>query len=92
MTLDAVVIGLGAIGSAAVASLARRGVRVVGIDKYAPGHDRGSSHGATRIIRLGYFEHPSYVPLLRAAYPLWRDLAAKSAAGATRGPSASAKP
>ena len=52
--------------------------RVIGIDKYAPGHDRGSSHGATRIIRLGYFEHPSYVPLLRAAYPLWRDLAAKS--------------
>jgi sarcosine oxidase len=78
VTFDAVVIGLGAIGSAAVASLARRGCRVVGIDKYAPGHDRGSSHGATRIIRLGYFEHPSYVPLLRAAYPLWRDLAAKS--------------
>ena len=78
MTFDAVVIGLGAMGSAAVASLARRGCRVVGIDKYAPGHDRGSSHGATRIIRLGYFEHPSYVPLLRAAYPLWRDLAAKS--------------
>jgi sarcosine oxidase len=78
MTFDAVVIGLGAMGSAAVASLARRGRRVVGIDKYAPGHDRGSSHGATRIIRLGYFEHPSYVPLLRAAYPLWRDLAAKS--------------
>jgi sarcosine oxidase len=78
MTCDVVVIGLGAMGSAAVASLARRGCRVVGIEKYAPGHDRGSSHGATRIIRLGYFEHPSYVPLLRAAYPLWRELAAKS--------------
>src|SRR5271167_320419 len=78
MTCDAVVIGLGAMGSAAVASLARRGCRVVGIERYAPGHDRGSSHGATRIIRLGYFEHPSYVPLLRAAYPLWRDLAATS--------------
>jgi sarcosine oxidase len=78
MTFDAIVIGLGAMGSAAVASLARRGCRVIGIDKYAPGHDRGSSHGATRVIRLGYFEHPSYVPLLRAAYPLWRDLAAKS--------------
>jgi sarcosine oxidase len=75
---DVVVIGLGAMGSAAVASLAARGCRVVGIDKYAPGHDRGSSHGATRIIRLGYFEHPAYVPLLRAAYPLWRELAAKS--------------
>jgi len=78
MTFDAVVIGLGAMGSAAVASLARRGCRVIGIERYAPGHDRGSSHGATRIIRLGYFEHPSYVPLLRAAYPLWHDLAAKS--------------
>ncbi len=77
-TFDAIVVGLGAMGSAAVACLARRGARVIGIDKYAPGHDRGSSHGATRIIRLGYFEHPSYVPLLRAAYPLWRELAAKS--------------
>src|SRR5712691_5447526 len=77
-TFDAIVIGLGAMGSAAIASLASRGARVVGIEKYAPGHDRGSSHGATRIIRLGYFEHPSYVPLLRAAYPLWRDLEARS--------------
>jgi sarcosine oxidase len=77
-TFDVIVIGLGAMGSAAVASLAARGCRVVGIDRYAPGHDRGSSHGATRIIRLGYFEHPAYVPLLRAAYPLWRELAAKS--------------
>jgi sarcosine oxidase len=75
---DAAVVGLGAMGSAAVSSLARRGCRVVGVEKFVPGHDRGSSHGATRIIRLGYFEHPSYVPLLRAAYPLWRDLAAKS--------------
>jgi sarcosine oxidase len=78
MTCDVVVIGLGAMGSAAVASLARRGCRVVGIERFAPGHDRGSSHGATRIIRLGYFEHPSYVRLLRAAYPMWRELAAKS--------------
>src|SRR4249920_3494145 len=77
MTFDVVVIGLGAMGSAAVASLARRGAEVIGIDKYAPGHDRGSSHGATRIIRLGYFEHPSYVSLLREVYPLWRELEAK---------------
>jgi sarcosine oxidase len=75
---DVAVIGLGAMGSAALESLARRGCRVVGIERFAPGHDRGSSHGATRIIRLGYFEHPSYVPLLRAAYPLWRDLEARS--------------
>ncbi len=77
-TCDAVVIGLGAMGSAAVASLARRGCRVVGIERFEPGHDRGSSHGATRIIRQGYFEHPSYVPLVRAAYPLWRELAAEA--------------
>jgi sarcosine oxidase len=72
--IDVVVIGLGATGSAALYSLAARGVRVLGIERYVPGHDRGSSHGNTRIIRLGYFEHPSYVPLLRRAYTLWRAL------------------
>src|SRR5215469_4805445 len=77
-SIDAVVIGLGVMGSAALAALARRGRRVVAIDRFAPGHDRGSSHGATRVIRLGYFEHPSYVPLVRAAYRLWRELEARS--------------
>jgi sarcosine oxidase len=77
-SFDVAVIGLGATGSAALAALASRSRRVIGIDRYVPGHDRGSSHGATRVIRLGYFEHPSYVPLLRAAYPLWRDLEARS--------------
>src|SRR5690349_23199491 len=71
---DVVVCGLGAMGTAAAQHLARRGKRVLGIERYAPGHDRGSSHGRTRIIRLGYFEHPSYVPLLRRAYALWREL------------------
>jgi len=71
---DVVVCGLGAMGSAAVEHLARRGKRVLGLERYAPGHDRGSSHGLTRIIRLGYFEHPSYVPLLRHAYKLWHEL------------------
>ena len=71
---DVVVCGLGAMGSAAAQHLARRGKRVLGIERYAPGHDGGSSHGRTRIIRLGYFEHPSYVPLLRRAYGLWREL------------------
>ncbi|HEY6996165.1 MAG TPA: N-methyl-L-tryptophan oxidase [Xanthobacteraceae bacterium] len=71
---DVVVCGLGAVGSAAVHHLARRRKRVVGFERYAPGHDRGSSHGLTRIIRLGYFEHPSYVPMLRRAYELWRAL------------------
>ena len=70
---DVVVCGLGAMGSAALHHLARRGKRVLGSERYAPGHDRGSSHGDTRIIRLGYFEHPSYVPLLRRAYALWRE-------------------
>ena len=51
-------------------------LRVLGIERFAPGHDRGSSHGVTRIIRLGYFEHPSYVPLVRRAYALWRELEA----------------
>jgi sarcosine oxidase len=72
--VDVAVIGLGATGSAALYHLARRGVCAVGIERFAPGHDRGSSHGETRIIRLGYFEHPSYVPLVRAAIPLWRAL------------------
>ncbi len=61
-------------GSAAAYHLAKRGLSVVAIEQYAPGHDRGSSHGLTRIIRLAYFEHPSYVPLLRRAFALWREL------------------
>ncbi len=71
---DVAVIGLGAMGSAAAYHLARRGRRVVAFEQYEPGHDRGSSHGESRIIRLAYFEHPSYVPLLRSAYATWREL------------------
>src|SRR5688500_1778405 len=71
---DVVVAGLGAMGSAAAYHLASRGVRVLGLDAHAAGHARGSSHGETRIIRLSYAEHPDYVPLLRRAYTLWRDL------------------
>src|SRR3954467_7386075 len=77
---DVVVVGLGATGAAALNRLARRGVRVLGIERLTPGHDRGSSHGESRIIRLGYFEHPSYVPLLRRSYDLWRVLEAEAAA------------
>lgn len=76
--IDVVVCGLGIIGSAALCELSRRGVRALGIEQYAPGHARGSSHGATRIFRLGYFEHPSYVPLLERASELWRDLSRAS--------------
>jgi sarcosine oxidase len=76
---DVVVCGLGVMGSAALYQLARRGRRVLGLDRFAAGHDRGSSHGETRIIRLAYFEHPSYVPLLRRAYELWREIETEAA-------------
>ena len=68
---DVCVIGLGAMGSAAAWHLARRGASVVGLDQYAPGHDRGSSHGHTRIIRSVYFEGALYNDLVRAAYAAW---------------------
>lgn len=71
---DAIVLGVGGMGSAALYHLARRGIRVLGIERYNIPHDMGSSHGLTRIIRLAYYEHPSYVPLLRRAYELWRQL------------------
>ncbi|MBI4219694.1 MAG: N-methyl-L-tryptophan oxidase [Chloroflexi bacterium] len=65
-------------GSATVYELARRGRRVLGLEQFDIPHDRGSSHGVTRIIRLAYYEHPSYVPLLRRAYELWRELQTKA--------------
>jgi sarcosine oxidase len=71
---DAIVLGVGGMGSAALYHLARRGLRVLGIERYNIPHEMGSSHGLTRIIRLAYYEHPSYVPLLRRAYELWRRL------------------
>lgn len=72
---DAIIIGVGGMGSAALFHLAQRGVRVLGIEQFGVGHERGSSHGETRIIRRAYFEHPSYVPLLNSAYELWAELA-----------------
>jgi sarcosine oxidase len=71
---DAIVLGTGGVGSAALFHLARRGARVLGIDRFEPGHDRGSSHGQTRLIRQAYFEHPDYVPLVLRAFELWREL------------------
>jgi sarcosine oxidase len=71
---DAIVLGVGGMGSATLYHLARRGLRVLGIERYNIPHEMGSSHGLTRIIRLAYYEHPSYVPLLRRAYELWRQL------------------
>ena len=75
---DVVVVGLGGIGSAAAFHLAARGARVLGLDRFPLGHDRGSSHGQTRLIRRAYFEHPDYVPLLDRSYALWRDLEART--------------
>src|SRR5262249_51719430 len=71
---DVIVVGLGAMGSAAASHLASRGARVLGLERYTPAHDRGSSHGRSRIIRQAYFEHPAYVPLLLRAYELWERL------------------
>jgi sarcosine oxidase len=70
---DTIVIGIGGMGSAALFQLARRGQRVLGLERFDLGHAMGSSHGHNRIIRLAYFEHPDYVPLLRRAYELWRE-------------------
>lgn len=75
---DVIVIGLGAMGSSAVHQLARRGLRVLGVEQFTPAHTLGSSHGASRIVRKAYFERPDYVPLLVRAYELWDELAAKS--------------
>lgn len=75
---DVIVIGLGGMGSAAAYHLAARGQRVLGLEKFTPAHDRGSSHGGSRIIRQSYFEDPAYVPLLLRAYELWDRLAADS--------------
>jgi sarcosine oxidase len=78
VTADVIVVGGGGMGTAAAYHLARRGQRVLVLERFGLAHDRGSSHGLTRIIRLAYFEHPSYVPLLRRAFELWRALEADS--------------
>src|SRR5215210_6957956 len=70
---DVIVVGVGGMGSAACYHLAKRGKRVLGLERFDIPHAMGSSHGINRIIRLAYFEHPSYVPLLRRAYELWRE-------------------
>ena len=72
-SFDTIVIGVGSMGSAALWQLARRGRKVLGIERFDLGHSMGSFHGLNRLIRLAYFEHPSYVPLLRRAYELWRE-------------------
>ena len=71
---DVIVAGLGGMGSAAACHLAARGERVLGLERHAPAHDKGSSHGESRIIRQAYFEGAEYVPLLFRAYELWEEL------------------
>ena len=75
-TFDVIVLGLGGMGSSAAYHLAARGKRVLGLEQYAAVHDRGSSHGQSRIIRQAYCEDPAYVPLVLRAYELWEQLAA----------------
>jgi sarcosine oxidase len=73
---DVIVIGVGGMGSAAVHHATARGARVLGLEQFDIPHDLGSSHGLSRIIRLAYWEHPDYVPLVRRAYELWLELEA----------------
>ncbi len=74
--LDVVVLGLGGMGSAALLAAARAGLKAVGIEQFGEAHDRGSSHGESRIIRTAYYEHPAYVPLARRAIGMWREIEA----------------
>jgi sarcosine oxidase len=71
---DTVVVGLGAMGSAAVYQLAKRGNKVLGIDRFTPPHGNGSSHGESRIIRQAIGEGEQYVPLVLRSYELWREI------------------
>ena len=78
LSYDVIIAGLGAMGSATAFQLARRGARVLGLDRHRPPHAHGSSHGDSRIIREAYFEHPVYVPLVQRALALWRELERRS--------------
>jgi sarcosine oxidase len=82
---DVIVVGLGAVGSAAAWQLARRGARVIGLDRFAPPHDRGSSHGLTRVTREAVGEGEAYAPLVRRSHAIWRELEAELA-GTLEGP------
>jgi sarcosine oxidase len=77
-TADVVVVGLGAVGSATLHRLAKRGVRAVGIDRFHPPHDRGSTHGESRITRLGVGEGVAYAGLVRRSHEIWRELEQES--------------
>jgi len=72
--IDTIIVGLGAMGSAAAYQLARRGKKVLGLEQFNPVHDMGSSYGRSRMIRQAYWESPAYVPILLRAYELWQEL------------------
>lgn len=76
--LDVIVIGLGAMGSAAIYQLSKSGAKVLGIDRYAPPHNMGSTYGDTRITRLAVGEGSEYVPLVKRSHQIWRELEAES--------------
>lgn len=73
-TFDAIVVGTGGIGSAAMYHLAKSGAKVLGLDRFPAGHDKGSSHGESRVIRKSYFEHADYVPLVQQSWRMWEEL------------------
>jgi sarcosine oxidase len=78
--LDAIVLGLGAMGSAALYQLAKRGAKVLGIDRFSPPHSHGSTHGDTRITRQAIGEGEQYTPLALRSYEIWRDIEAQTGA------------
>ena len=78
---DVIVVGLGAMGSATAYHLSKQHTKVLGLEAFIPAHDKGSSHGESRIIRQAYFEDPAYVPLVLRAYELWDELQNESNEG-----------
>ncbi|HTB37956.1 MAG TPA: FAD-dependent oxidoreductase, partial [Reyranella sp.] len=74
---DVIVLGLGAMGAAATYQLARRGARVLGIDRYSPPHEFGSTHGDTRITRIACGEGPEYTAFAVRSHQIWRELEAE---------------
>src|SRR4051812_43687735 len=71
---DTIVLGCGTMGAATLLSLAKRGQRVLGLDRFSPPHNQGEHHGHVRMFRTSYYEHPSYVPWLRQSLQAWQSL------------------